>query len=152
MKETSIELLFKKLLIRIKQVNYESFSGIGLLLYNHKNNLEKYHSNLVNTIISPPKFHISSEHMVNYLVDISSYKHAYHDGFHFINEDGYITHIAQFLSPPIDKNITNIEGQGARTLCSRFGSIIPGVIMIGNISLKQDVYLFKNGEIYVNGL
>lgn len=142
-----IEVLFIKLLEQINTVPSDLFSGIGLLLYDDVTHLNQYHCNINHSVEIPSKLHISSTNLIHYLIEISSYQHPLHDGFHFINTDGYLTHVSQFLSPPIHKQSVNIKGQGARTLCSLCGSLINGVHMIGTISSKRDLYLFKQGSL-----
>lgn len=142
----NIEILFVKLIFKINRIQITAFSGIGLLLYSDINTIEPYHCNLLNSSDDIPNLHLSSVELVNYLVNISSLNHPNHDGFHFINHNGYLTHVAQFLSPPIDKKYVNIHGQGSRTLCSLHGSILSGVLMVAIISSKRDIYFFKNGR------
>lgn len=133
-----------KLLARNKQVN---FSGLGLVLYEKNSELEKFHCDLIQGIAPLPQDKLGSSNLLNYLLEISCYNHPYHDGFHFINRNGILTHVAQFFSPPIDKNTFKPGNCGARTFCSQCGSNIKGVIMIGTISSTKEIYLYENGHL-----
>lgn len=142
----NIEILFKELIFQINPEENIAFSGIGLLLYNNSNSLRQYHCNLAEGS-GIPNLQMGSPELIQYLINISSLYHPCHDGFHFINQEGYLTHVAQFLSPPINRECVNIRGQGARTLCSLNGSLIKGVLMTAIISSKGDIYFFKNGHV-----
>jgi len=136
---------FIKLLMTLSQEKIKQFSGTGLVLYQHLNDIQHYHCNLINDAKMSSLTH-GADALLKYLSQISTYHHPYHDGFHFINTKGTLTHIAQFFSPPLIKPIRNIQGQGARTLCALHGSTIEGVIAIGTISSNHDVFLFKKGK------
>lgn len=143
----NIQKLFMELVLKIHRIQGAAFSGMGLLLYNNIHSINPYHCSLTHLTHPIPNLHLKSPKLVTYLENISSIDHPCHDGFHFINHNGCLTHVAQFLSPPINKNYNNIYGQGARTLCSLNGSIINGVLMIAIITSKRDIYFFKNGRV-----
>ena len=124
----------------------QNFSGAGFVLYDELTTLSKYHCNLVEQEQDMPTLMLGTPGLVDYLMEISHYQHPYHDGFHFINKHGVLTHVAQFFSPPVYKFAPEIKGQGARTYCSQCGSKIDGVIMIGSISSKRHIHLFKKGK------
>ena len=137
---------FIGLLTTISQKSNGDFSGVGLVLYESLESLSNYHCNLVNDQQQLPALQLGTEALVNYLLTIADYQHPYHDGFHFINNQGQLTHVAQFLSPPVYKLKNNNTRQGARTFCSQCGSNIPGVVLVGAISSTQQVSLFHQGN------
>lgn len=138
---------FIDLLSKLNKLEIEKFSGIGLVLYQSLAEINDYHCNLVNDVDEVPALKLGSNELTQYLSEISSYQHPYHDGFHFIDSTGTLTHIAQFFSPPIDKTIANLKGQGSRTLCSIYGSTINGILTIGTISSQKEIYLFNRGKV-----
>lgn len=71
----------------------------------------------------------------------------YHDGFHFVDiETMAVTHISQFISPPIPQtSLDRFKGTGARQMSAVLASIIPGVLCVGLASQKGDVQLFMDG-------
>jgi len=138
---------FLELLINLSKFKHDNFTGTGLLLYENLRVVTKYHSNLVDNTLIAPALRLGSKKLFHYLSEISNYNHPCHDGFHFINQEGQLTHVAQFLSPPISNNISNVQGHGARTLCSIHASNIPGVVTVGTVSSSGHVYLYKNGGI-----
>lgn len=141
---TNLEYHFTELLTSLSQRSGQRFSGVGLVLYEHLDSLSNYHCNLVNDQKQLPKLELGTEAFENYLLAIADYQHPYHDGFHFINSQGLLTHVAQFLSPPVNKS-TKILRQGARTFCSMCGSNIPGVILVGSVSSTREIHLFREG-------
>lgn len=138
---------FVNLLKELSQCKSQYFSGAGFVLYDNLQFLAKYHCNLVNDGQPVPPLKLGSPELISYLIEIASCQHAYHDGFHFINASGILTHVAQFFSPPVDKLLANIPGQGARTFCSQCGSNVQGVLMVGSVSSNHTIYLFEKGQL-----
>lgn len=149
MKERQFNVVasFISLLQEMSNIKPRDFSGAGFVLYKELTTLEKYHCDLVDDDKILPSLKLGTKDFTNYLIEISRYGHPYHDGFHFINHEGIITHVAQFLSPPVDKCLPNIEGQGARTFCSQCSSKIDGVSLIGSVSSNGNIFVFENGNI-----
>jgi hypothetical protein len=119
----------------------EHFSGMGVILYEDYKALEPFHCNLVDDAAAPA-YQLGSDRLLDYLLTISDYSHPLHDGFHLINAAGCLTHVAQFLAPPIQKHYKNPKGQGARTYCAQSTSRIPGVLMVGSVSSKKSIYSY----------
>lgn len=138
---------FINLLHHLNKPKRKTFSGTGIVLYHAQSNVNHYHCHLINEELTIPPLQLGHNALTQYLADISSYQHPCHDGFHFINNQGFLTHISQFFSPPISEKLSNVTGQGARTLCALHGSKIEGVLMIGTISSNNDIFIFKNGRI-----
>jgi hypothetical protein len=138
---------FLDLLMRLSEAKNKDFSGVGFVLYDDMGVLSKYHCSLVNDGQRLPALKLGTRDLLLYLIKISSYHHPYHDGFHFINSDGILTHVAQFFSPPVNKLIPRIQSQGARTFCSQCGSKIEGVLLIGSVSSNGNIYLFEKGKL-----
>ncbi len=132
----------------LSAIKSTGFSGAGLVLYQDATQLSQFHCDLVNDDKNLLRLKIGTKSMLTYLSKITNYQHPYHDGFHFINGEGILTHVAQFFSPPVIK-MPNLLDQGARTFCAQCGSKIPGVLMIGSVSSHRNVYLFQEGN-FVN--
>lgn len=138
---------FLDLLLALTKWQSEDFSGIGLVLYHDMSKLSHYHNNLIAKNNSLPLLKLGTSSLLEYLVMISDYRHPFHDGFHFIDNTGILTHVAQFFSPPVCKWTKGVHGQGARTLCAQYGSNIDGVTLVGSISSNKNIYLFENGNL-----
>lgn len=144
------ELLLNTFINMLKDLaadDENDFSGAGFVLYEDLLTLSQYHCNLINDGHTVPLLKLGTQRMLDYLFKISKYIHPYHDGFHFINVRGYLTHVAQFLSPPVHKDLPIVLGHGARTFCSQCASKIPGVLMIGTVSTNRCIYLFEDGQL-----
>jgi len=141
-----IETKFIDFLVAFSKVSNEGFSGAGFVLYNDLNSLSEYHCNLVNHYRVLPLLQLGTDDFNAFIIKISNIKHPCHDGFHFISSTGILTHIAQFFSPPANKRINNIEGQGARTFCTQAGSMLKGVTLVGSVSTNKSIYIFENGK------
>jgi hypothetical protein len=148
MKHEAITNAFLELTKELSMTEKKGFSGVGLVLYENMSTLSQYHCDLVDDDKKIPQLKVGSRDLVAYLNEITDYQHPYHDGFHFINSEGFLTHVAQFFSPPVNKQVKNIQGQGARTYCAQCGSFIDGVLMVGSVSSKKYTHLFEKGLIY----
>ena len=128
-----------KLLKRIALSDMENFSGIGIVVYGDGFS-EANHC---------PQYSILDDEAFQYLINISDYHHALHDGFHMVNEQGILTHVAQYFVPPVVKDLQPNQEHGVRLYSSMCGSTLAGVSFICMISSDKSIYFFRNGE-YVN--
>ena len=135
-----------KLLEDINLSRPSNFSGIGLLLY------KKNSSQLPITSLNSQPFDIKLpivhyDKILNTLLQVSITTSRYHDGFHLINEDFELTHISQFVSPPIKSplNIKLFRG-GSRYATSIYSSLLKNVIATGVLSLNYGPYVFVDGK------
>jgi hypothetical protein len=138
---------FVEVLEELSVLKSQHFSGAGLVLYDDLTLLAPYHCNLVNDGQAIPSLKLGTRAFMTYLLTIADYRHPYHDGFHFINHQGVLTHVAQFFSPPVYHWFPNILGQGARTFCSQCGSNVKGVLLVGSVSSNHTIYLFEKGKL-----
>lgn len=150
LKTVNVVNAFVNMLTELSVTRSQHFSGAGFVLYNDLVELSQYHCNLVNDGQLIPPLKLGTKSLMTYLLEISKYQHPYHDGFHFINGEGVLTHVAQFFSPPVNKYLPKILGQGARTFCSQCGSNVNGVLMVGSVSSNRSIYLFEKGNLVNN--
>ena len=72
-----------------------------------------------------------------------------HDGFHLIDaNNGNLTHIAQYVSPPLDLALANpsaIWPQGARQMTALLVSTLPQVDVAAVISTEGKIKFYENG-------
>ncbi|HEX2549226.1 MAG TPA: hypothetical protein VHM20_05300 [Gammaproteobacteria bacterium] len=141
-----IKKKFIDFLVTLSENATMGFSGAGFVLYHNIHLLSGYHCNLVRH--RPlPVLQLGTNDFNAFIEKVSNLNHPCHDGFHFINAGGILTHIAQFFSPPANAFMNNIRGQGARTFCSQVGSLLPGVILIGSVSITKNIYVFEKGKL-----
>ncbi len=143
---SEINSKFIDLVAELSISQIEQCTGMGLVLYSDLKVLSKFHCALVSNTDNIPKLCLGDRNLATYLLEISNYNHPYHDGFHFIRNDGFLTHVSQFFSPPIIKPVLTIPGRGARTFCAQSGSNIEGVLMTASISSMNQTYLFIKGS------
>lgn len=123
----------------------EGFSGLGLVVYDSKLFDSTNHLDL------RPKTdfthcNIYKEDICNCLKEISDYRNTLHDGFHFIDQQGTLTHVAQYFVPGIVKELHPVQEHGVRLYSSMCGSTISGVLFIATICSNGDIYIYENGK------
>jgi hypothetical protein len=142
---TSIKLF--ELLKEINSLKTTQFSGLGLILYKGDVNLLP---------ISPLKKTNHSVHLpiesynliIEFLLSISEINNKYHDGFHLLNENFKLTHISQYVAPPIIKNIVFESGSGgSRFRTAIYSSFLDNVIGSGVLSKNYGPKVFVKGHI-----
>ncbi len=119
------------------------FSGIGLVIYDRIDAIPITHLRLT-------KPNLDSE-LIPLLIEISSNANEFHDGFHLINTEWRLTHVAQYFSPPIDNDVSINRNRpiGGRYVAALFGSVVQGVRMCGIASKDFGIAIFQEGkEIY----
>ena len=87
------------------------------------------------------------ENFITYLNTGSKLGGVVHDGFHFMNEEGQITHSARYFVPKVIKDLPINEKCGTRYHSALYGSVMKGVKFIITISSNTTIYIFKNGEV-----
>jgi hypothetical protein len=129
-----------------KEYNGDSFTGIGMTLYQTGSFSEKNHCDLRPSIPCPKNVSLEEEGTVKVLLEIADCESPLHDGFVFFNEKGVLTHISQyFVPPPVDDIIPN-ESYGTRYHSAQFGSLIEGVILTGVLCCDREPHLFEKGK------
>lgn len=134
-----------EVLKEIKKDPGDGFSGLGLVVYDSevldstthidlRPNIEFTHSN------------IYEKDICNCLKEISDYRNTLHDGFHFIDLQGRLTHVAQYFVPGIVENLYPDQEHGVRLYSSKCGSTILGVLFIATICSNGDIYIYENGK------
>lgn len=134
-----------KALKQVKERLSDGFSGIGLVAYDSLSFSPSNHCDL-RPGINLPYHSIYDEDISRFLLDISSYRNTLHDGFHFINQDGIVTHVAQYFVPAIVETLHPHPEHGVRLYSSICGSTIPGVLFIATVCSNGDIYIFRSGK------
>ena len=133
----------------INKLKSKNFEGIGLVIYSDIKELPVASMNAEKTTYDLP---ISNyDDILKTLIEISSSNSKFQDGFHLLSKEFKLTHISQYFSTPIIKNliVTNIFGSRYRT--ALYGSCLPNVLFTAVISKNYGLIIFENGkEIYVD--
>lgn len=138
---------FKNLLYEVWLKSSGDFSGIGLVVCNSTANLP-----IVSLRDTEPDM---AGRIVEVLSRVSSKNSEYHDGFHFLNEEGELTHVAQYFSPPVAQGVYFDRSRivGGRYVAALFGSSIPEVIRTGIVSERHGLSIFESAqEVYFEEL
>lgn len=138
--KTSNDLL--ELLIKIDSLKPKNFSGLGLVLYENIDNLPVASLKIIEPSIKLPIKDYES--IIDFLLEISNEDSKYHDGFHFLNKNFELTHISQYIAPPIAKNYLGLES-GSRYRTALYTSFLPQVIACGVLSNNSRPTVFVNG-------
>ncbi|WKL43109.1 hypothetical protein [Flavobacterium sp. ZE23DGlu08] len=133
----------------INKLKSKNFEGIGLVIYSDIKELPVASMNTEKATYDLP---ISNyDDILKTLIEISSSNSKFQDGFHLLSKEFKLTHISQYFSTPIIKNliVTNIFGSRYRT--ALYGSCLPNVLFTAVISKNYGLIIFENGkEIYVD--
>lgn len=128
------------LLREVWEKSSADFSGVGVIICDNAKVLP-----IISLRDDAP---ITEGSVADTLSNISQCASRYHDGFHIMNGNGKLTHVAQYFSPPIVREAVFDKHRlaGGRFVAALFGSAIPGVLMTGIVGLKSGLSIFHNGE------
>jgi hypothetical protein len=134
-----------RILNEIDRLKNKDFTGLGLVVYDTDPSLLP-----ISPLISAPdnlKVPISdTTEIVNFLLRISTAENLNHDGFHFLNNRLELTHISQYFSTPLVKDVhINLE-HGSRYRTALYGSFINGIVACGVLSNNYPPSVFVKGE------
>lgn len=136
----------EQLLKKIDPSKNPNFSGIGLVVYDSQYLDKIPHCSLRPSIGGPKGINI--DNAVEYLESISDINHSLHDGYHFFNEKGELTHVAQYLGIPIASEVKPNELYGTRHLTAQFASRLKGVVAVGTVSHNKSASYFESGTYF----
>lgn len=134
-----------KVLSEIKKDLTDEFSGLGLVVYDSTIFSPANHCDL-RPGIKFPRYNVYDENIYDCLLSISDYRNTLHDGFHFIDQEGTLTHVAQYFVPSIVKDLHPDQEHGVRLFSSICGSTILGVLFIATICSNGDIYIYESGK------
>lgn len=132
---------------KIVEKKPENFSGLGLVVYDTNQFDDSLHCDL-RPNSDYIHYTIEDEELVDYLINVSDYHNTLHDGFHMLNENGILTHVAQYFVPPIIKEISPDQDHGVRVYSSLCGSTIKGVLFIVAVCSDLSIYIMKDGKVF----
>lgn len=96
------------------------------------------------------------QHVIETLSILSSRGCTMHDGFHLLSaRSGDLTHIAQFVSPPLRIALENPAQNwplGARQMTALLISTLPQVDFSVVISAEGSLHLYENGKQQTSGV
>ncbi|MEZ0129611.1 hypothetical protein AB9T88_07550 [Flavobacterium sp. LBUM151] len=120
------------------------FEGIGLVVYNNFECLPVIPLNDEKTPFALPL--VNYENILKVLIEVSSSESIYQDGFHLLSKDLSLTHISQYFSTPIRKELKVQNNYGSRYRTALYGSLLPNVIYTIVISKDYGIVIFNDGK------
>lgn len=124
----------------------DGFSGTGIIVYDSNVLKNTHYCDLRPNIKCPKNLKLGEERLVKYITEIGDYNHTLHDGFHMVDQNGELTHVAQYFVPDINHDIYPNQKHGTRIHCSILSSLVEGVILVGALTLDKNIYIFKDGK------
>jgi hypothetical protein len=136
----------KALLTRISSRLPDDFSGLGVVFYEQLDLLPFLQlGSTPNGIVQLPAHGIDDIAIM--LAEISSRRSGYHDGFHFVDvANRRLTHVAQYLSPPLPRGFQDFSATGARHMTAILCSMIPGIAGVGLLTNSHELLFLESGE------
>ena len=125
----------------------DNFTGVALAVVNKHFDMNTIISLRPNLQVPYINFFDNQTEFEEYLNSGSKLGGVVHDGFHFMNTQGTITHSAQYYVPQPVRHLPINELCGTRYHTALFGSVMKGVEFIITISSNKSIYIFQNGEI-----
>ncbi|WP_080582614.1 hypothetical protein [Xanthomonas phaseoli] len=122
------------------------FAGLGVVFYTDLNRLPFLQ--LAADAPVPELPVIGSHEIATQLLEVSRVQSCWHDGFHFVDpEKECLTHLAQFVSPPLPKAGDAVPAlTGARLMTASLASLVEGILHVGVISNRRELLLFSGGK------
>lgn len=129
------------LLKRVVAFSGQDFSGLGVIVQENDANLPVFPLR-VDPIIP------DQADTAEVSAEISHSHNDLHDGFHLLTTDLLLSGVAQYFSPPIVEGVELKRERrfGGRYLAALFGSVLPGVKMIGIATPTLGIAIFENGR------
>lgn len=123
-----------------------NFSGVGLLLYDPETFEDSWYADLRPSVSCLEDVSLGSGKALPKLLEMASGENILHDGFHFFEcKTGCMTHVAQYLSPPIAPEIEVNEKYGTRYRSAQYSSLVKGVILSGVVNSDNSYHVFRRG-------
>lgn len=130
----------------------DDFAGLGFIFYTDLSAIPRH--SLVPEEMEP-RLPVTTLHdSIDFLAFASRRGSICHDGFHFVEmQTGWITHVSQFLSPPIPDAPVHIErANGARHMAARLTSLVLGVELAAICTLAFEIVTYRQGQIRMFGV
>jgi hypothetical protein len=128
----------------------DDFSGLGVVLYQGEHALPY----IALRPDDPPRLieALGVVRVAEVLSQLASIRSPWHDGFHFIDAaEVRLTHVAQFVSPPIPRILCGSSAiGGARHMSAALASRVEGIAMVGVLTGRGDVSVYLNGEMVLH--
>lgn len=122
------------------------FTGVGLIFY---------HAPLTLPVVPlrasdscPAKLPLNKARVPELLAEISRAENPWHDGFHFLEcESHQITHLAQFVSPPLAPFRGTLPSRGgARHMTAALSSLAQRICCVALLTADGRASIYRQGQ------
>lgn len=145
---------FFDLLMKVAVNRPADFVGLGVIAYSTTEGLPVFPLGRAVHAQADLPVH-GEEQVMNALSSIATRNNPQHDGFHLINgENGDLTHLAQFVSPPLDKACAHLRENlpnGARQMTALLISLMHQVLFAAVVTADGNVQMYIKGEVAMSG-
>lgn len=148
-KERKLIEKLRFLLKKFQNKKNQDFSGLGVVIYHSDRLPTSAHFSIRPSIRFPKGLQITAKECLELLNQASRSSNPIHDGFIFFNQEGELTHLAQYFVPPVVPGIVPNRSHGIRYHSAQFGSCLEGVIATGIVCANLNSYYFVKGEAYL---
>lgn len=149
-----MQLRLKDFLTQIANSPPSDFVGLGLIFYQSLEGLPVSPLGDQGALSGLPLQ--EEEEIKNYLLAISCRSSHWHDGFHLLNaRSGQLTHVAQFVSPPLDFVRANPGCRwpsGARQMAALLASTLPQVVSSVVVPTTGPIQVYQAGHLLPHGV
>ena len=130
-----------QLLTHVRDHAPDDFSGVGVVLCQDVSSLPAFPLD--------PSFRVDASLAARDLIlALASSRSPHHDGFHFLDESLRVTHVCQYVAPPVELSaVAALPARvGARYVTALLASRLPTVIATGIVGSDRSIHLFQRGE------
>lgn len=146
MKKSQIDFI-RGILRDVYEAANSQFTGVGLIMYKELNSLPVSElRQIAPEGIALP--YVGKDNIVSIIKELNRPESNYHDGFHLISEEGVLTHLCQYFSPPITDSVIVDYTKGGRFRAAQYGSCIENILAVGIIGHDYGPYIFIKGITY----
>lgn len=133
----------------VKRAVGSQFTGVGLIFYSPP--LELPIVALRGEEPAPVKLPLKGRAVVEALADMSTFASLWHDGFHLLEAETLtLTHLAQFVSPPIAAFRGKLPQRGgARHMTAALSSLVNGVDSAAVLTADGRASIYRGGQCVV---
>lgn len=125
------------------------FVGLGLIFYSSFDGLPVFPLGDQAALAELPLQ--KEDEIKSYLLAISRRSSSWHDGFHLLDvRSGQLTHVAQFVSPPLDFariNPAHRWPSGARQMAALLASTLPQVVSSVVVPTAGPIQIYQAGHL-----
>ena len=148
-----MQLRLREFLAQLASNPSSDFVGLGLIFYSSFDGLPVFPLGNQAVLAGLPLQ--EEEEIKNYLLDISRRSSPWHDGFHLLDvRSGQLTHVAQFVSPPLDFARTTPAHRwpsGARHMAALLASTLPQVVSSVVVPTTGPIHVYQAGHLLPYG-